>query len=317
MSCLRVAVLGGSRFIGRAIVERLLERGHRLVTVNRGVTPVDYRGEVERVTADRRDHAAFGAALKRFEADWVVDVSAYCAEDTRNAVDALRGRLRGFIHISSVSVYKWPFPCPVSEKWPLETDSANHYGFHKAECERVLYGTSGFPWTILRLPAVFGPCDPHSRERYLVDDLLQGRPVMIPESPFLCQNIFVEDAAEVVSRLIDCGGRSGGVYNAGGPAFALEDYVARLGRLVECEPLMIRATSETLGPKIDSSRLPYFFEGDLVMDTARLKSETGFEAGLFFDRDLFLTVGWILENPAETTWWGLPRERAAARRAFG
>ncbi len=316
MSPLRVAVLGGSRFIGRAIVESLLRRGHRLMTVNRGVTPVNDLPGVERVGADRSDPDAFGAALKRIEADWVVDVTAYCAEDTQNAVKALRGRLQGFVHISSVSVFQWPFPSPVSEEWPLETDPSNHYGFHKAQCERVLYDSPRFPWTILRLPAVFGPHDPHSRERYLVGNLLEGRPIMVPQDPFLCQNVFVRDAAEAVCRLIECARRPAGVYNAGGPAFTLEDYVERLGRLVGCNPFMIRATSQTLGDQIDSGRLPYFFEGDLVMDAARLKNETGLRMGRFLDRDLSLTVDWILKNPEPTSWWGLPWERSAARRPF-
>ncbi len=308
-----VAILGGSRFIGHAIAEGLLARGHRLITVNRGISRAAYAGAVKRVFADRREPDSYHAALKRLDADWVVDVTAYCAEDTKVAADAFRGRVKGFVHISSMSVYRWPFPCPVPEESPLETDAANAYGFHKAECERVLDSVSnaGFPCTVLRLPAVFGPGDPFSRERYLMGNLLQGLPVMVPEKPFLVQNIFSLDVAEAVCRLIERGrDRPGCAYNLGGPAFALEEYLELLGSFAGVEPLMIRSPDQALRlAGVNTSRLPYFFDGDLVMDTTRIANETGFEARSSLDREaLSLTVRWILEHQQPIVYWGLPWE---------
>lgn len=309
-----VAILGGSRFIGHAIAEGLLARGHRLMTVNRGMSRAMYSGEVERIFADRSEPGSYHAALKRLEADWVVDVTAYCAEDTKVAADAFGGRVKGFVHISSMSVYRWPFPCPVPEEASLETDSANAYGFHKAECERVLDSASnaGFPCTVLRLPAVFGPGDPCSRERYLLGNILQGRPVMVPEKPFLVQNIFSMDVAEAVCRLIERGSDLPRcAFNLGGPAFALEEYVELLGRLAGAEPLMIRAPDQGLrAAGVDTSRLPYFFDGDLVMDTMRIANETGFEARSSLDWEtLSLTVRWILKHRQPIVYWGLPWEQ--------
>lgn len=314
-----VAILGGSRFIGHAIAEGLLGRGHRLITVNRGMSRAAYSGEVERVFADRRDPVSYHETLKRVEADWVVDVTGYCAEDTKVAAEAFGGRVEGFIHISSMSVYRLPFPCPIPEKSPLETDSANEYGFHKAECERVLDAVSnaGFPCTILRLPAVFGPGDPFSRERYLLGNLLQGRPVMVPEKPFLVQNIFSMDVAEAVCRLIERGSNHAKcVYNLGGPAFALEEYLALLGRLAGAKPFMIRSPDKALrSAEVDMSRLPYFFDGHLVMDTTRITNDIGFEARSSLEA-LSLTVRWIFEHQRPTVYWGLPWEHPADPAAF-
>ncbi|MEN6439968.1 MAG: NAD-dependent epimerase/dehydratase family protein [Syntrophobacter sp.] len=307
-----VAVIGGSRFVGRAIVEALLQHGHRLITINRGLSPVEYPGQVERVVADRTDSASFESVLRQVRSDWVVDVTAYCEEHTRTAVNALQGRIRGFIHISTLSVYRWPFPCPVTESWPLETDPANEYGFHKAECERVLHAASGFPWTSLRLPAVFGPHDPVSREGYLLGNLLRGRPIMVPVKPFLCQNICVQDVAAAVHRLIENTGKHRErAYNIGGHPFTLEEYVNRMGRIIGREPCLIQSKSETLrAANADPGRLPYFFEGDLMMDTSPIKDAAGFVPKFTLDRGLSTTIDWLVANPRQSTYWGLPWERS-------
>lgn len=307
-----VAVLGGSWFIGHAIVEALLADGHRLMVLNRGVTPVKYSGNVTLVQSDRNDRAGHEELLSRLEADWLVDVTAYGPEHTRSVVDACGGRVRGLIHISTMSVYRWPVPCPIPENFPLETDPANQYGFQKADCERVLQSIPGevLNWIILRLPAVYGPNDPVSRERYFIGNLFQGRPIMIPLKPFLCQNIFVRDVAKAVCRVIRGSSHPASVYNIAGEPFTLEEYVERLGRLVGREPNLVRSSGSALRQaRADAGNLPYFAEGDFLMDTKRIRTELGFEPDYTLDRALPPTVKWIRENPApKSMTWGLPWE---------
>jgi 2'-hydroxyisoflavone reductase len=294
-----VAVLGGSGFIGHAIVEELIRYGYRVTTVNRGQTPVSWTGPVESITADRGDASCFARALATVEADCVVDVTAYRADETWIAIDAFRNRVGRFIHISTLSVYRWPFPCPVAEDGPLETDPFNHYGFHKACCERAILSepVEGFPWTILRLPAVFGPRDPFSREARLCRQIIEERPVVVPIEPFLCQNLFVRDAARAVRRLIESPGTAGSACNAGGPPFTLEDYVGLLAGLVGREPLMMRASAQVLAQSgADLRKIPYFFEGDLVLDTRRIRNEAAFEPVFGLEQALRLTLEWFTRN---------------------
>ena len=79
---MRVLVLGGSVFIGRALVARLIAAGHRVEVLNRGsrTTP----GARQR-SADRDDEAALSTALHDCEVDWVVDVSCYSGEQASKA----------------------------------------------------------------------------------------------------------------------------------------------------------------------------------------------------------------------------------------
>jgi nucleoside-diphosphate-sugar epimerase len=231
-------------------------------------------------------------------------------------LDAFPARLKRFIHISTMSVYKWPYPCPVSENAPLETDPCNAYGFNKAACERIIISEpeDRFPWTILRLPPVFGPRDTFSREAYFYRQLLEDKNILIPYRPFLCQNLYVADAARAVCSLIKSPKAIGRVFNAGGEPFILEEYVHILAGLMDREPRMLRAEERVLKRSgAHPRRIPYFFEADLVMDTKRIHDEIGFKTVWGMEQALSATLDWFSESsgPEETNWWGLPWDRIA------
>jgi nucleoside-diphosphate-sugar epimerase len=304
------AVLGGSRFIGYAIVEALLEKGCRVTTINRGVAPAAYSGPVERIIADRKDSSAYAKALAGIDVDCVIDVTAYTANETRTVLDAFSNRLKRFIHISTLSVYQQPYPCPIAEDAPLETDPSNSYGYNKAACERLIFETENhFPWTILRLPPIFGPRDTLSRESYFYRQILKEKEIVIPYPPFRCQNLFVVDAARAVCSLAENPKAIGRVFNAGGEPFILEDYVNTLAGLMRRKPRMIRAEAKTLKQSgANPRRIPYFFEADLVLDTKRIHNEIGFETAWNREQALSATLEWFSNSsrPQETDWWGLP-----------
>jgi nucleoside-diphosphate-sugar epimerase len=309
-----VAVLGGSRFIGYAIVEALLAEGYRVTTINRGVAPVNYSGPVERIIANRKDSSAYTRALAGIDADCVVDVTAYTANESRAVLNAFLNRLKRFIHLSTMSVYKWPFPCPVSEDGPLETDPLNSYGFNKAACERLIMSEpeDRFPWTILRLPPVFGPRDTVSREAYFYRQILEEKEITIPYRAFWCQNLFVVDAARAVCSLIKSPKAIGRVFNAGGEPFILEESVTLLAELMGREPRMIRAEERVIKQSgANPRRIPYFFEGDLVLDTKRIHNEIGFETVWGMKEALLATLEWLSSSSGQqgTDWWGLPWDR--------
>jgi nucleoside-diphosphate-sugar epimerase len=305
---LSIAVLGGSRFIGHAVVEALLGKGHRVTTVNRGVGPVRYPGPVSRVRADRRDPAGYARALSGIDADCVVDVTAYRPDETRVALDAFRGRVERFVHISTLSVYRSPLACPVSEDAPLETDPRNGYGFDKAACERLLFSepAARLPWTILRLPAVFGPRDPSSREAYLYRQILREKAIVVPPRAYQCQNLFVADAAGAVCGLVDSPRAAGRAYNAGGEPFTLEAYVDHMAGIAEKPAQMMRAGARVLEQGgADPRRVPYYFEGDLVLETRRIREEIGFSPAWATEDALVATLDWFSGRP-DQVFWGLP-----------
>jgi nucleoside-diphosphate-sugar epimerase len=98
-----VLVLGGTSFVGRGIVEDLLERGHTPTLFNRGRTGTDLFPGIERLVGDRA--AGDYAALDGHRWDAVVDVNAYVPRHAAQAVAALGSHSGRYLFISTGLVY--------------------------------------------------------------------------------------------------------------------------------------------------------------------------------------------------------------------
>lgn len=84
---MRLLVLGGTRFLGRAIVESALDAGHELTLFNRGLTNPGLFPEVEKIRGDR---TADLSTLAGRDWDAVVDVATFLPRVVRLSVEALR-----------------------------------------------------------------------------------------------------------------------------------------------------------------------------------------------------------------------------------
>lgn len=101
---MRVLVIGGTRFLGRRIVERLHERGDEVLVVHRGrCTPKPWV-PVEHLVCDRRDLASRAGEVRAFGPEAVVDSCALTGAD----VDAVLPLLTGppAVVLSSQDVYE-------------------------------------------------------------------------------------------------------------------------------------------------------------------------------------------------------------------
>src|SRR5215472_6521525 len=113
---MRTLVIGGTRFVGRGVVELLLARGHDVTLLNRGQTNPELFVGVERITADRSaiSPTLLGARIW----DAVLDMNAYAPAEVESAVAALAGRTTRYVFCSTVSVYPLALPYPIHEDAP-------------------------------------------------------------------------------------------------------------------------------------------------------------------------------------------------------
>ncbi|MCB4380050.1 NAD-dependent epimerase/dehydratase family protein [Synechococcus sp. MU1644] len=95
-------VVGGTGFLGGAIVDALVERGHRVAVVSRGVTARTLSEGVEVIEADR--HGSL-SALKGRHFDWVFDTCAFTPDAVSALLDALDTEPKRYILASSISTY--------------------------------------------------------------------------------------------------------------------------------------------------------------------------------------------------------------------
>jgi nucleoside-diphosphate-sugar epimerase len=199
---LRIAFLGGTRFIGHAASALAVARGHTVTLLHRGMHPMDVAGARE-LLVDRGDPSALCLALRRLSPDVIVDTRAMTEVDAE--VTALASKLCGarVVVLSSQDVYAQfgranglPAPEPeavVTERSPLTVPYpfrglGGHEGgpdYDKKLVEAVFAEAARAPDApgviarggsaiVLRLPAVYGSRDPKRRFGSIVDRIDAG-----------------------------------------------------------------------------------------------------------------------------------------------
>lgn len=189
---MRVVVLGGTRFIGRAIVAELVAAGHDVLLVHRGQHEPAGLPDVPHLHARRCNLLAHTDDLRRFQPDGVVDVSAMTRADAETALAALPAGPR-LVVVSSMDVYRafssvWAGvvtdAVPLTEASPARDgpppDRAvpmDGYAYDPAEQDKVdveaAYLSRGA--AVCRLPMVYGPHDFKHREAFVLRRIAAGR----------------------------------------------------------------------------------------------------------------------------------------------
>ena len=219
---MRVLVLGGTAFVGRAIVEDALRSGADVTLFGRGRTGAELFPSVPRLVGDR-DSGDYDA-LRSGEWDAVVDVSGYVPRHVGQAMDALGDRVGRYLFISSHAVYQHGLAPGSTEDAPrrppvrdTEELTDRTYGPLKVACEDDVLARYGPRATIVRPGKVAGPHDWQDGLTYWVRRAARGGPVALPADPQ--QPVQVIDSRDlarlVVQLLLD---DRPGAFHAVGPA---------------------------------------------------------------------------------------------------
>lgn len=229
---MRLLALGGTRFLGRHLVDAALAEGHDVTVFTRGAIPLPWAAtSVTHLIGNRDPRIGPGLmALDVGEWDAVVDTSGYVPRCVAASVELLAGRAAHYTFISSLSVYADASRPGLDETTPAATlddaaseDIAAHYGALKARCEDVVRATFTDRALIVRPGLIVGPHDPTDRfaywvARFLYPDRLGTRPgtVIVPapkERPV--QFIDARDLAQWVCAA--AASHLAGTYNACSP----------------------------------------------------------------------------------------------------
>ena len=313
---MRIVVLGGTRFIGRAIVDALVAAGHEPLVCHRGETEPEGLPDVPHLHFSRSDLAASRPDLEAFEPDAVIDCMAMSERDARSLLEALPDPGLHRVVLSSADVYRafatsqhgfdktgTPLlpsdPIPITEDAPLRTDPANQANpeYSKIAVERTVLEAGAI---VLRLPMTYGPRDYQRREEWVLRRVRAGRD-RIPVGP--CNGLlpwgFVEDIAQGVVRAAEHRDLRGAVYNLGS---ATADPVAVWARRI----LAAAGWDAELVPVGAGTPLPadlwmtQSMAQPLLISTERARAELGYT-----DTDpeeaVAVSVRWHLAHPPEDT----------------
>jgi 2'-hydroxyisoflavone reductase len=226
---MNILILGGTLFLGRALAEAALARGHGVTLFNRGRHAAEPIAGAESLIGDR-DGALDVLRGRSWNA--VVDTSGYVPRLVRSSAELLVDAVERYVFVSSVSAYA-DFGKPVHESAPLATMAdarveevtGASYGPLKALSERALAEAFRGRTLIVRPGLIVGPHDPTARFSYWTDRVARGGEVLAPDHPDAAvQFIDVRDLAEWMVRMIE--NEEVGVFNATGPTM-------RFGKMLE------------------------------------------------------------------------------------
>ncbi len=211
---MRVLIIGGTSFVGRAIAWTAWHHGHEVTVINRGVTPHDLPDAIERLTGDRQGDLS---ALSERTFDATVDTTAYHPRDVERLALALGPRGGHYVQISSVSAYEDTDVAGATEAdltlWP---DGGDTYGPLKAACERAGWRHFGDNTTMVRPTYVIGSFDATLRFPYWVERVRRGGEVAVPgPRDLFMQYVDARDLANFVVRVVD--ERLIGAFHVAGP----------------------------------------------------------------------------------------------------
>lgn len=231
----KILVLGGTSFLGPAIVTPALARGHELTLFNRGRTNPGLFPEVEKLQGQRRRPRADRPnsppqdlkALEGRKWDAVIDTSAYFTGEVEDVCKILAGNASQYVFISSLSVYPdlGSNDKPIDESSPLAScadpyvqdlgKEFENYGGLKRHCEDAAAKTFGTGATLVRPGYIVGPTDPTDRFSYWPARFTRGGECLAPGDPGNdLQFVDVRDLGEWIVHLVE--ERIGGAFNAVG-----------------------------------------------------------------------------------------------------
>jgi 2'-hydroxyisoflavone reductase len=219
---MRILVIGGTVYLGRAVVDSSLAAGAEVTTFNRGRSGTDD----PRVRAVRGDRTSADDLTRLAAAgpwDAVVDTSPQVPRDVLASGRALDQAADRYVVVTSLSVHSDWAELPISVTSPLfacEPDAGaddGHYGELKAGCERAATSVLGDRAVIVRPGIILGPYEDVGRLPWWLLRFSRGGrvPVAPLDRPF--QAVDVRDLADLLVRLAEAGSPDGGPVLAIGP----------------------------------------------------------------------------------------------------
>ncbi|HOU41349.1 MAG TPA: epimerase [Promineifilum sp.] len=319
---MELLIIGGTRFLGRALVDEARVAGHTVTLFNRGRSNPALYPDVEQLHGDR-DGGLAALAGRRWDA--AIDTCGYVPRVVRAAAEFLAPAIDHYTFISTMSVYAEPLAEGTDEAAPvgtipdesIEEITGGSYGPLKALCERAATEAMDGRALHVRSGLIVGPHDASDRFSYWPARVARGGEVLAPVSPdYGVQFIDVRDLAAWTLRATAA--RLTGAYNVTGPERPLP-----IGRLLDAARDLTGSdarftwvpddflTAHDVGPYVE---LPLWVPADAGGFNS-FNINRALAAGLTFrpvTETIADTLAWLATRPDDTVWRaGLTAEREA------
>lgn len=225
----QILVLGGTNFVGPAVVERAIDAGHEVTLFNRGITRPHLFPELEKLRGTRSiadsDLTALHGA-RRWDA--VIDVWPWQSGLVEETLRLLADRTDYYFFCSSIAVYR-DFSSPgIDESAAVHDEDPGWYSGEKALAEQAVRRHFQDAHGISRCHAILGPRDDGYSYHYWLRRMATFDEVLAPgNGSDPVQYVDVRDVAAWIVECVEL--QRNGTCNLTGPVspVSLEDFLDR------------------------------------------------------------------------------------------
>jgi nucleoside-diphosphate-sugar epimerase len=322
---MKILVIGGTGFIGPHVVRALTAGGHEVAVFHRGAHAADLPAGVQQIRGDRGDLAAHRSLFAAFAPDVVIDVILSSGRQAAGLMDALRGRARRVVAVSSIDAYRacgvlhgsepgGLEPLPLTEDSPVRTVLRTYppenikmlqsvFGwvddeYDKIPVERTVLGDPELPGTVLRLPMVYGPGDPLHRFFPLLKRIDDGRPAILFADDFAAwrgSKGYVENVGAAIALAAVSEKAAGRIYNVAEPEAPTErEWAERVAKATGWRGRVVVLPREKTPKHLI---LPGNTRQHWVASSKRIREELGYREPVESDEALRKTIDWERTHP--------------------
>ncbi|WP_296945669.1 NAD-dependent epimerase/dehydratase family protein [uncultured Massilia sp.] len=281
-----ILVIGGTRFIGRLLVQRLLRAGHRVTIATRGYAPDPFGARIARIRVDRRNETAMRKAFAQAGPwDVVFDQMCYNPLDAAIAVRTFAGRVGRYVMTSTIDAYRTlgvdaarPIreddlavaaqPIDTAYPWHDPCRATECYVAGKVQAEAYLARDGSLPLVVPRLAHVLaGPEDFTGRLAHYVELARVGGTLAYADAGAVQSFMPLQSAADFLAWA--------GFQDFTGPVNAASDGALSAYRLYERVGAVLdtRVAMRRVQPPPAPGRLsPFDLPGPMVLDTTRARA---------------------------------------------
>lgn len=334
----RALVIGGTGFLGRHVIDNLLQREYSVVSLSRNPphVPIKHPRLIDYVTGDRNNECKLNRIAKKFKPSIVIDCAVFHPDDAATAVRAF-AEVNSYVLVSSGGVYKSPHVPKREEATPLhgyskelhDNDDRQSYPARKAECDRIVRGAThnDCRMMVVRPCLLYGPESPQlantassgavpsrvedmavnqTLHDYWIDRVNSHDAILMPgDGNAIWHRAYVEDVAEAL-RIVAEKGEAGEAYNMGDSAVCtIEDVVEQIAEVLQTEIDFVHVDPRDLSEfDLAPSEFPLFPAGGYphILDTCKIR-KVGYESTPpkeAIEKTVQDRLGYLAENPIES-----------------
>ncbi|MCP3779770.1 NAD-dependent epimerase/dehydratase family protein [Paenibacillus sp. MZ03-122A] len=266
----KILVLGGTRFFGKRLVERLLENSVTILT--RGQASDSFGDRVQRICADRTDRQALAEAVGEQVWDVVYDNICFSPDEASEACRIFDAKAKRYIVTSSLSVYD-SSPEVLTESifdpqaYPVRKGGKDDFTYQEAkrQAEAVFMQQATFPVVAVRFPIVLGTDDYTKRLHFHIEHVREGIEIGVPNSAAQISFIRSDEAADFLFWL--------GHTHLTGPVNACSDGTVRIREIISIIEQVTAKQAVMKEKTADEHMSPFGITQSWYMDTSKAQSE--------------------------------------------